>query len=513
MDAAQATTAIDSGYHNPANSGPRVPFGIAGLDDVLHGGLPAGHMYLMEGTPGAGKTTVGLQFALTACRNQQIPLYITLSESRNELMAVASSHGWDLSPVPIFELTPQEDTLRPEQQYSVFNPEDVELNALTDLISKKVDEVQPPIVIIDSLSELRLLARDSFRYRRQMLALKSFFEERHCTVLLIDNETGDRREPTVHSIVHGVICLEVLGREYGSERRRLRVQKVRGSVFREGFHDYRINTGGVVVHPRLVASEHRHEQNHEVLRTGIAELDAMLKGGVTRGTSTLIMGSAGVGKSSLSARFVCSALDRGETAAVYIFDETARVYLDRSAGLGIDLRPYEEQGKLHLQQIDPAEVPPGELVNEIRRRVAEGASVVVIDSLNGLLKAMPGEQYLQLQMHELLSYLSAQGVATFLILAQQGVLGPMQTEIDISYLADAIILLRYFEAMGDVRKAISIFKKRSGPHESTIRELQMYPGSIVVGEPLKAFQGVLTGVPTYIGNEKSKLMTPDAEEQ
>ena len=512
MDAAHVKTASVSDSANITRRSPRVSFGINGLDDILNGGLPAGHLYLLEGTPGAGKTTISLQFALTTCQKGERALYITLSESKQELLAVAASHGWDITAVPIFELTPQEDTLRPEQQYSVFHPEDVELNELTDLISRKVAEIQPHVIVVDSLSELRLLARDSFRYRRQMLALKSFFEERQCTVLLIDNETGDRSEPTVHSIVHGVLCLEVLGREYGSERRRLRVQKIRGSTFREGFHDYRITTGGVKVHPRLVAAEHRHDNHRGMLHTGIAELDSMLMGGIKRGTSTLIMGSAGVGKSSLSSRFVCTALERGESAAVYIFDESAEVYLDRSSGLGIDLRPHLDKGTLHLQPLDPAEVPPGEFVNEIRHRVRKGAGVVVIDSLNGWMKAMPGEQYLQLQMHELLTYLSAQGVATFLILAQQGVLGPMQTEIDVSYLADAIILLRYFEALGDVRKAISIFKKRSGPHESAIRELKMRPGQIMVGEPLKEFQGVLTGVPQYIGGGSAKLMASDANQ-
>lgn len=511
MDAAQAKTASASDAASIARRSPRVRFGIGGLDDILHGGLPAGHLYLLEGTPGAGKTTISLKFALTACKRGERALYITLSESKQELLAVASSHGWDIDAVQIFELTPQEDTLRPEQQYSVFNPEDVELNELTELISKKVDEVQPQVIVVDSLSELRLLARDSFRYRRQMLGLKNFFEERGCTVLLVDNQSADRMEPTVHSIVHGVICLEVLGREYGSERRRLRVQKIRGSQFREGYHDYRIMMGGVQVHPRLVAAEHRHRDGHAVLQTGIAELDTMLKGGVMRGTSTLIMGSAGVGKSSLSARFVCTALERGESAAVYIFDETTEVYLDRSAGLGIDLRPYLEKGTLHLQQLDPAEIPPGEFVNSIREQVGEGAGVVVIDSLNGWMKAMPGEQYLQLQMHELLTFLGAHGVATFLILAQQGVLGTMQADVDVSYLADAIILLRYFEALGDVRKAISIFKKRSGPHESTIRELQLHPGSIVVGEPLREFQGVLTGVPHFVGKETNKLMAGNAD--
>ncbi len=512
MDAAQAKT-INADRQKGWDQYQRVSFGIAGLDDILYGGLPAGHVYLLEGTPGAGKTTIALRLVLSNCEAGRKVLYITLSESKQELHAVAASHGWKLDAVPIFELAPQEDSLRPEQQYSVFNPEDVELDHLTDLMSKKVDEVQPSVIIVDSLSELRLLARDSFRYRRQTLALKNFFEERNCTVLLIDSQTGDAREPSVHSIVHGVISLEMLHREYGSERRRVRVQKIRGSKFREGFHDYRITTGGVVVHPRLVAAEYRHDQRKDVLSTGIGELDTMLCDGIMRSTSTLLLGAAGVGKSSLASRFACTALDRGESAAIYLFDESMQVYLERSAGLGVDMKHYLDNGRLHLQQLDPAEIPPGEFVNDIRARVEDGASVVVIDSLNGWLNAMPGEQYLQLQMHELLSYLGTQGVTTFLVLAQQGVMGPMQTEIDVSYLADSIILMRYFEARGAIRKAVSIFKKRSGPHESTIREFQLRPGGILVGEPLRGFHGVLTGVPQFVDKEASALMASDAIKQ
>lgn len=511
MDAAQAKIGPDS--QNTAERYPRVSFGISGLDDILHGGLPPGHLYLLEGTPGAGKTTIALRLILSTREAGRKALYITLSESKQELLAVAASHGWDLDPVPIFELTPQEDSLRPEHQYSVFNPEDVELDQLTDLISKKVAEIQPNVIVVDSLSELRLLARDGFRYRRQMLALKSFFEERNCTVLLIDNHTGDKHEPTVHSIVHGLIGLEVLEREYGSVRRRVRVKKIRGSKFREGYHDYQILTGGVVVHPRLVASEHREIHQRDLLSTGIPQMDSMLHGGIMRGTSTLLLGAAGVGKSSLSSRFACSAADRGESAAIYLFDESLQVFLERTEGLGVHVTDHIKSGRIHVKQLDPAEVPPGEFVNDIRSRVEnDGVSVVVIDSLNGWQNAMPGEQYLQLQMHELLSYLGAQGVSTFLILAQQGVMGPMQSEIDVSYLADAIILMRYFEAMGEIKKAISIFKKRSGPHEATIRELQLIPGDIIVGKPLRDFHGVLTGVPQFVGSDSSVLKTPDDEQ-
>jgi circadian clock protein KaiC len=508
MDAAQAKI-VGSDSQPMSDRSPRISFGIPGLDDVLNGGLPAGHLYLLEGTPGAGKTTVALRLVLWNCEAGNRSLYITLSESKQELLAVAASHGWRLDHVPIFELTPQEDSLRPEHQYSVFNPEDVELDQLTDLISKKVQDVEPTVVVVDSLSELRLLARDSFRFRRQMLALKNFFEERKCTVLLIDNKTGDKQEPTVHSIVHGVIALDVLDREYGAVRRRVKVQKIRGSRFREGFHDYRILTGGVAVYPSLVAAEHRHHHRQDLLSTGVPALDQMLHGGIMRGTSTLLLGAAGVGKSSLSSRFACSALERGESAAIYLFDESKSVYLERSTGLGVDLQPHIKSGKLHLQQIDPAEVPPGEFVNDIRARVEGGASVVVIDSLNGWMNAMPGEQYLQLQMHELLSFLGMQGVATFLILAQQGVMGPMQTAVDISYLADAIILMRYFEAIGEIRKAISIFKKRSGAHEATIRELAVSSSGINLGAPLRGFQGVLTGVPRFVDEVNSGLRTRD----
>lgn len=479
----------------------RVPLGIPGFDDVLQGGLPAGHLYLLEGTPGAGKTTIALQFVLHSHNAGQRVLYVALSESRAELISVAASHGWDLDGVPVYELTPQEDSMRPEHQYSVFNPEDVELTRMTDLIARKVEEAKPEILVIDSLSELRLLARDGFRFRRQMLALKNFFEDRHCTVLLLDNVVPDHAEPQVHSIVHGVISLQTLQRDFGIERRRLRVQKIRGSKFREGYHDYRILTGGVNIYPRLVAAEHRHFHRKDLLLTGIAQLDEMLKGGIARGSSTLIMGPAGVGKSSLSAHFACAALKRGEGAAIYIFDESEQAYLERSQSLGADLRPFVLNGKLRLVQLDPAELPPGEFVADIRRAVTKkNARLVIVDSLNGCLNAMPDESFLQLQMHELLTYLGMHGASTFLILAQQGVMGPITANIDISYLADAIIMLRYFEAHGGIRKAISIFKKRSGPHENTIRELRLVPGSIEVGEPLKEFRGVLTGVPVYSGS-------------
>src|SRR5579884_420446 len=329
-------------YRDPSKSGHRVrvALGIPGFDDVLQGGLPAGHLYLLEGMPGSGKTTVALQFALHNLALGKRVLYVALSESRQELVDVCSSHGWNLGDLNVFELTPQVNSPRGDQLYSVFNPDDVELSQITDLISRKAQEVKPEIVVIDSLSELRLLAHDSFRFRRQMLSLKMFFEDWNCTVLLLDDVVPDLQEPQVHSIVHGVMALETLKRDFGIERRRLRVQKIRGSKFREGFHDYRILTGGLVVYPRLVAAEHRHVHKKELLQTGIAPLDQMLCGGIGRGSATLLMGPAGVGKSSMSARFACSALERGESAAIYTFDETIQAYLDRSASLGANLRPF-----------------------------------------------------------------------------------------------------------------------------------------------------------------------------
>ena len=464
MDAAQAKLGPDS--KKTADRIPRISFGISGLNDILHGDLPAGHLYLLEGTPGAGKTTIALRLVLSNSDAGRKALYITLSSQSRSCSPWPPRTARKLDPVPIFELTPQkEDSLRPAPGASVFNPEDVELDQLTDLISKKVEEVQPSVIVVDSLSELRLLARDSFRYRRQMLALKSFFEERNCTVLLIDNRTSEGRETTVHSIVHGVIGLEVLEREYGSVRRRVRVRKIRGSHFREGLHDYQILTGGVVVHPRLVAAEHRHTPRKDLLSTGLAEMDTMLHGGIMRGTSTLLLGAAGVGKSSMASRVACSAAERGESAAIYLFDESITVFLERSQGLGVQLEQHIKSGRVQLKQLDPAEVSPGEFVNDIRSRVENGTTVVVIDSL--VLageNAMPGELYLQLQMHELLSYLGALGVSTFLILAQQGVMGPMPARSikGVDYLADAIILMRYFEAMGEIRKAIRFSRSVPG---------------------------------------------------
>ncbi len=485
-------------------SDQRTSTGITGLDYVLEGGLPAGHLFVIEGEPGTGKTTVGLQFLLAGAEAGEQVLYITLSESKRELEGVARSHNWDIGKIHIFEYTPTEDSLKAEDQYSAFHPSEVEFQDTTQSILAEVDRLQPTRIVFDSLNEIRLLARDSLRYRRQILALKHYFSNRGCTVVLLDDKTTEGHDMQLHSLAHGVISLERLSREYGVERRRLRVAKLRGSRFREGFHDYRILTGGVKVYPRLVASENSHSNVSGVAQSGIPEMDAICGGGLPRGSSSLIMGPAGCGKSSLATCFAVAAAERGEFVAAFIFDETRDMLVRRSLGLNMNLPALVQSGRLYLEQVDPAELSPGEFVSSVRDKVErQNATMVIIDSLNGFLNAMPGELFLTLQMHELLTYLNQKGVVTILVMAQNGLMGAaMQSPIDLSYLADNVILLRYFEARGRVRKALSIVKKRAGMHEDTIRELSFVAGSVRVGQPLVQFQGVMTGVPQFIGNSE-----------
>jgi circadian clock protein KaiC len=474
----------------------RLKSGVAGLDDVLNGGLPSNHLYLLEGDPGTGKTTVALQFLLEGARLGERCLYVTLSESKGELEGVAASHGWSLDQTPVFEISPQEAELDPEGQYTVFHPSDIELADTMSAVLRQVDEVQPNRVVIDSLSELRMLARDALRYRRQILGLKRYFAGRNCTVLLLDDRTAEGHDLQLQSIAHGVIMMQSLEREFGIKRRRLEVRKLRGSRFREGFHDYAIETGGVVVFPRLVASEHLPGHRIEQVSSGIKELDQLLGGGLDSGTSTLLMGPAGCGKSSVAARYAAEAASRGEMAAVFTFDETLTTFLHRSAGLGIDIKAQIDAGKVSLFQVDPAEIAPGDFVHKVRHLVEEKhARVVVIDSLNGFMNAMPGEEFLMLQLHELLSYLNQQGVTTILTLAQHGFVGAMASPIDVSYLADTVVLFRYYEAHGELRQALSVLKKRSGAHERAIRALSFSGGKLQVGAALTEFQGVMTGVP------------------
>ena len=475
----------------------RLSTGIAGLDDILHGGLAKGFLYLIEGNPGAGKTTLALQFLIEGAIRGEKGLYISLAESESELRHVAASHGFDLDKVTICKVSPPE--LAGQAQYTVFQPAEVELADVLEMILAKVREVSPSRVVIDSMSELRMLARDTLRYRRQILSLKQFFEGQDCTTLLLDERFRDNPESQVQTIAHGVLSLEVLQRNYGMTRRRLEVLKVRASSFREGYHDYIIVKGGVRVFPRLVSGEHRKDVQAGTLPSGIAALDALFNGGVQRGTSTLIVGPTGCGKSTLCAQFVVSGAMRGEKGAIFTFDETRESFRERSRGLGLDLERYLDDKTVHLEQVDPAELSPGEFVDRIRRGVEENQwRIVVIDSLNGLMNSMNEEQALTVQLHEVLSYLSQVGVASFMVLAQYGLLGSgVSSPTDVSYLADNVLLLRYFEAAGEVRQALSVMKRRSGPHERSIRELVMSDGRIKIGDPLRNFTGVLTGTPQY----------------
>src|ERR1700733_12005347 len=474
----------------------RITTGITGLDDILSGGLPAEHLYLIEGDPGTGKTTLALQFLMKGVEADESCLYITLSESKTELLLAAKSHGWNIDKLAIFELLPDESSLRPEGQYTVFHPSEVELADTTKAVLEQVEKLNPKRVVIDSLSELRMLAMDPLRYRRQILAFKQFFAGSGCTVLLLDDRTSTDRDLQLQSIAHGVLSMQNLSREYGIKRRRMEIIKWRGSSFREGFHDYSIRKGGLEIYPRLVAAEHHPGFKQEKLLSGVAEIDALWGGGVDRGTSTLIMGPAGCGKSTIAAGYAIAAAKRGEHAIVYLFDEGVDTMLARLAGLGMGADEQIKAGRLVLEQIDPAELSPGEFVARIRQKAKDGKTrIIIIDSLNGFLNAMPGEQFLAIQMHELLTYLNQLGMATFMLLAQHGLIGrDMQSSVDVSYLADSVLLLRYFEADGEVKQALSVLKKRSGGHERSIRQLTLNDG-IKVGRPLLEFRGVLSGIP------------------
>jgi circadian clock protein KaiC len=475
--------------------------GIDGLDDILKGGLARGHVYLVEGIPGSGKTTLSMQFLIEGLKRGESVLYITLSETAEELHAVARSHGWSLDGVAIRELLPDEDALESHQQYTMYHPSEVELASTTKTIIEDVKERKPVRVVVDSLSELRLLAGNPLRYRRQLLALKQYFSGRQCTVILLDDMTAADHDRHVQSIVHGVIFLQHLSPEYGAERRRVRIIKYRGREFRGGYHDYLIKKGGLVVFPRLVAAESRQSMVGEKLGSGLREFDDLLGGGIEEGTSTLVVGGAGTGKSTLAAQFCATAAKRGQKSVIFMFDESPNTLFTRCAGLNINLLQHVADGLVRLVQVDPAELSPGELAFNVCQAVErDGVRIVVIDSLNGYLNAMPEERFLTIQLHELLMFLSQHGVASLLIGAHHGVIGAnMQMPVDASYLADAVILLRYFEARGEVRQAISIVKKRGGVHERTIREFGMTDGAIKVGAPLREFRGVLTGVPVYEG--------------
>jgi len=478
----------------------RVSTGLASLDAILDGGLVRRRINLIEGTPGTGKTTIGLQFLLAGKAKGDKTLYITLSETAEELAAVAQTHEWNMEGIEIFELGPPDDAAHAQ---SVFHSSEVELGETTRLMFQKIDALKPARLVLDSLSEMRLLAQSPLRYRRQILALKQYLARKEVTVLLLDDMTAETHDLQVHSIAHGVITLEQMALEYGAERRRLRVRKMRGVRFAGGYHDYIIRTGGLEVFPRLIAVEPTERHHKEIVRSVSDQLDQMLGGGLQRGTSTLLIGPAGSGKSSIALSYLIAAAKRGEHSSLFAFDETLASIYDRSAGMGMALEPFVRGGKVIVEQINPAEMSPGEFTQMVCRSVErQQARVVVIDSLNGLMNAMPEERHLILQVHELLTYLSQRGVLTILVIAQHGMVGMMQSPLDLSYLSDNVLLLRYFEAQGKLRKAISVMKKRVGSHEESIRELRISNSGVQVGEPLTEFQGILTGVPNYAGPQK-----------
>jgi circadian clock protein KaiC len=476
-----------------------VTTGVEGLDLVLDGGLTPHRLYLIEGVPGSGKTTMAMQFLREGVARGEKVLYVTLSETEEELREAAASHGWSLDGIQIHELVPAGDQLDPESQYTMFHPSEVELAETTRRILQEVERLQPQRVVFDSLAEIRLLAGSLLRFRRQVLALKQYFAGRGTTVLLLDEANVTEHGLHVHTVVHGAIELVQMRPEYGGDRRRLRVSKMRGRDFQSGNHDYTITTGGVKVFPRLVAAAFRREGENTTISSGLPALDALLGGGLDRGTSTLFVGAAGTGKSSLAAHFVMSAAERGERSTMFLFDESLRAMLTRSRGLGIDVEARIRDDMVDVQTIDPAELSPGEFIARIRSAVeSHGARVVVIDSLNGYLNAMAEEHHVLIQLHELLAYLAQLGVVTLMINAQIGLIGQMTSTVDVSYLADTVILLRYFEAAGEVRQTISVLKKRTGPHERSIRELHISSDGLHIGEPLRGYRGILTGVPMEI---------------
>ena len=493
----------------PAHDLPSASTGVPGLDEIIGGGLPANHLYLIDGEPGAGKTTLALQFLLEGVRLGEKGLYVTLSESRDELVDVAASHGWDLDGIEVFELS----TLglsEADEGYTIFHPAEVELQQTVDAVLKAVADNSPRRVAFDSLSEMRLLARDPLRFRRQILAIKQFFTGRDCTVLLLDDKSAPERDRQLHSLAHGVIALEHVALEYGSERRRLQVIKIRGSRFRGGYHDFRITTGGLKVYPRILHDVPRVDVSSQTITSGSETLDALLGGGLTCGTSMLITGAAGTGKSVLATQYAQAEIRRDQKVLFYMFDERLSTFRLRSGALDMPIVDSMESGKLVVQQVEPTDLSPGEFASQVVNAVEnEGVTLVIIDSINGYLQSMPEERLLPIQIHELLSFLSNNGVTCIMTLVQHGIFGnPVDEAADVSYLADTVVLMRYFEVSGSVRQAISVVKRRSGNHERTIRECKVGKGGLLVGEPLHDFHGVLTGVPSYVG-PNATLMQDD----
>jgi circadian clock protein KaiC len=502
-------TAANTSAQSPL---PIARTGIAGLDLVLNGGLPANHIYLIDGSPGTGKTTMAMQFLLEGVRNGEKGLYVTLSESRDELLGVAASHGWSLDGIEIFELA-SNPSQSLEEGYTIFHPAEVELQQTVDAVLAVIERLGPQRVVFDSLSEMRLLAREPLRFRRQILALKQFFIGRTGTVLLLDDKTAPEGDLQLHSLAHGVVLLEHVALEYGSERRRLQVTKIRGARFRGGFHDFRIATGGLEVYPRILHDEPRVNVSTQTLSSGSVRLDELLGGGLTCGTSLLITGAAGTGKSVLCTQYAHASVKRGEKVLFYLFDERMSTFRLRTKTLGMDVTDALEDGRLMIQQVEPTDLSPGEFASQVVSAVErEKISLVVIDSINGYLQSMPEERLLPIQVHELLSFLSNNGVTCIMTLVQHGIFGnPVDDAVEVSYLADTVILMRYFEVNGSVRQAISVVKRRSGDHERTIRECKVAVGGLSVGDPLRDFQGVLTGVPHYVGQVEPLMIEHGAD--
>src|SRR6185369_107981 len=487
---------------------PRASTGVPGLDHILGGGLARNRLHLLEGSPGTGKTTIALQFLLAGAQAGEVGIYVSLAETESELRDGAKSHGWAIGDnLVICELVPPESVLDPDHHQSLLYSSDLELGETMQRIFEAIERLKPKRVVIDSLSEIRLLAQSSLRYRRQILALKHYFAQHSSTVVMLDDLTTESTDRAVHSIAHSVIHLDQLAPIYGGERRRLRVVKCRGQSFRSGYHDFTITPGGIAVYPKLIAAEHRRPFIDESLKSDIPELDSLLGGGVAAGSSTLVIGPAGTGKSLLIMQYITAAVARGERAALFVFDEELGLLLARAKGMGIDLAAMRDTGLLAIEQLDAAELTPGEFSHRVRACVDTlNTRIVAIDSLNGYQAAMSEEQFITLHLHELLQYLNRRGAATFLSIAQHGMVGDMRQPIDITYLADTVILLRYFEAYGRVRRAISVIKKRTGPHEDTIRELRIASNGLNLGAPLQEFQGVLRGVPTFVGAGPAPLM-------
>ena len=487
--------------------------GVPGLDEILCGGLPRNQLYLLQGKPGTGKTTLAIKFLLEGAKLGEKSLYITFSETKAELEMVAQSHGWDLSKIEILEVSAVKFNAGATNQNTLFHPSEIELSKTVSLLLKNIEEINASRIVFDSISELRLLAETSLRYRRQMLHLKEFFIGRGSTVLCLDDMTSDAGgDLHVQSIVHGVFLLEKFRAGYGVERRQFHIVKLRGVPFRGGTHDYQIERGGIRTFPRLVSSDYEPKFERKTFSSGSEGMDLLMGGGLDSGTSNLVIGPAGTGKSTICLKFAVAAAERGQKVSIYNFEESISNLMQRANALGLDLEKHVNAGRIKIRKIDPAELTPGQFASILRESsVIEKSDMVIIDSLNGYIHAMPEQQFLMLQLHELLSFLGNRGVVTLMVLAQAGMMGQMQTPLDLTYLADAVIVTRYFEAFGSVKKAISVIKKRTGAHEESLRELQIGKGGIVVGDVLKEFSGIFTGVPTFLGDINSMLKPGDTE--